>query len=61
MPNQNGPSRVMTAQPQQVRQVPNAGRGRGQMFNARGGPLQGQQQRTVNGASGTQNDAIPLD
>lgn len=60
MPNQPGPSRVMTAQPQQVRQPPNAGRGRGQMFNARGGGIQGQQ-RTVNGASGTQNDAIPLD
>lgn len=60
MPNQSGPSRIMTAQPQQVRQPPNVGRGRGQMFNSRGGALQGQQ-RTMNGASGTQNDAIPLD
>lgn len=59
-PNQSGPSRVMTAQPQQMRHPPNAGRGRGQMFQTRGGGFAGQQ-RAVNGAGGTQHDAIQLD
>lgn len=60
MANQTGPSRVMTAQPQQVRQPANAARGRGQMPQGRGGGLPGQQ-RVVNGAGGTQSDAIQLD
>lgn len=63
MANQNGPSRVMTAIPQQVRPPPNAGRGRGQMFPARGGGLTAPQRgpNGANGTGGTQNDAIQLD
>lgn len=59
IPNQSGPSRVMTAQPQQMRQPPNVARGRGQPFQGRGDHLQGQ--RMGNGGGGTQHDAIQLD